>query len=237
MAGMENNILYGGGFKLEISSPADILNMQRNSTDVSNLNGTGSPEGVVSANPSSFYHDHTGGNVYKKASGTGNTGWVNLADAPPKVWFASNASTQVDNVVGLTGNLYTVLFPNNVQSGTDYDPLTGVFTCSSANKYQINSGVGFLGLDNTNTDVNVSFVYFNVGSGVTQKFRFANLPALSITDSNTAGMVNGSIMLPFSVGDTMRIEAEVKGVSNNVGILGQYNIVPELYTYFSIFSI
>lgn len=52
--------------------------MQEGATDVSRINHTGNPEGVVSANPSSLSHDPVSGNIYAKATGTGNTGWVLL---------------------------------------------------------------------------------------------------------------------------------------------------------------
>lgn len=41
--------------------------------------GTGSPEGVVTANPGALYTNKSGGastTLYVKESGTGNTGWV-----------------------------------------------------------------------------------------------------------------------------------------------------------------
>ena len=43
------------------------------------LSGTGSPEGVVEAEPKRLYMDDTGtaGNIlYVKKSGTGDTGWI-----------------------------------------------------------------------------------------------------------------------------------------------------------------
>ncbi len=43
------------------------------------LSGTGSPEGVVEAEPTRLYMDDSGtaGNIlYVKKSGTGNTGWI-----------------------------------------------------------------------------------------------------------------------------------------------------------------
>lgn len=43
------------------------------------LSGTGSPEGVLDANPKSLYMDETGtaGNIlYIKQTGVSNTGWV-----------------------------------------------------------------------------------------------------------------------------------------------------------------
>lgn len=41
----------------------------------SGLNGSGSPEGVVTASPGASYLDTTNHQVYWKNSGTGNTGW------------------------------------------------------------------------------------------------------------------------------------------------------------------
>lgn len=38
--------------------------------------GTGSPEGVVTANPGSFYVDSLTGDKYAKRTGVGNTGWA-----------------------------------------------------------------------------------------------------------------------------------------------------------------
>ncbi len=40
------------------------------------LAGTGSPEGVVTANPGATYLDTSNGFFYVKATGTGNTGWL-----------------------------------------------------------------------------------------------------------------------------------------------------------------
>jgi len=43
------------------------------------LIGTGSPEGVVAANPTQLYMDDAGASgsiLYIKQTGTGNTGWV-----------------------------------------------------------------------------------------------------------------------------------------------------------------
>lgn len=42
------------------------------------LSGSGSPEGVVTANPGTTYWDTTGQSLWVKDTGTGNTGWVQL---------------------------------------------------------------------------------------------------------------------------------------------------------------
>jgi hypothetical protein len=39
------------------------------------LTGTGTPEGSVAAPPGSTFHSRNG-NVYRKSTGTGDTGWV-----------------------------------------------------------------------------------------------------------------------------------------------------------------
>ncbi len=40
--------------------------------------GTGSPEGVVTAEPGTTYLDISTGNFWAKQSGSGNTGWIQL---------------------------------------------------------------------------------------------------------------------------------------------------------------
>lgn len=76
MSGLQNKIVYSEGSKITPSSAESITNMQQNSTDIADINYTGNPEGAVSANPGSFCRDPVSGNIYSKASGTGNTGWI-----------------------------------------------------------------------------------------------------------------------------------------------------------------
>ena len=75
MAGIQNTTIFSKGERLQASAAQDIAEMQTDATDVSRINHTGNPEGVVSANPSSLCHDPVSGIVYIKYSGTGNTGW------------------------------------------------------------------------------------------------------------------------------------------------------------------
>ncbi len=44
----------------------------------SGLNGSGSPEGVVTANPGTTYFDTASAIFWVKQTGTGNTGWYQL---------------------------------------------------------------------------------------------------------------------------------------------------------------
>jgi len=78
MAGIQNTIIFSQGERLQASNAQDIAEMQTEATDVSRINHTGDPEGVVSANPSSLSHDPVSGSIYQKQSGTGNTGWAEI---------------------------------------------------------------------------------------------------------------------------------------------------------------
>ena len=106
MPGSDNNVQYSQGYRLEASSAQDIMLMQKTATDVSIINGTGSPEGAVSANPSSEFHDRVSGNVWTKQTGTGNTGWVMGGSGSGDV-VGPASSTDLDLAVfdGVTGKL------------------------------------------------------------------------------------------------------------------------------------
>ncbi len=102
MAGIENSIVFGEGFKLQPSSARAISDMQRTSVDISRVNHTGSPEGVVSANPSSFSHDPVSGIIYVKQSGTGNTGWAALSTTTGTVTSVSGTANRITSTGGAT---------------------------------------------------------------------------------------------------------------------------------------
>ncbi len=100
MAGIENSIVFGGGFKLSPSSSRDISDMQRTSVDVSNVNHTGTPEGSISANPSSLSHDPVSGVIYVKATGTGTTGWAALSTASSTVTSVTGTPNRITSTGG-----------------------------------------------------------------------------------------------------------------------------------------
>lgn len=81
MAGFDNEVLYVNGERLEPSQALSIILMQQAATDVARINYTGDPEGNVAANPSSLCHDPSSGLIYRKVSGTGNTGWEQIPDS------------------------------------------------------------------------------------------------------------------------------------------------------------
>ncbi len=79
MAGIDNDVNFGLGYRLQATSSTQYPLMQQLSTDIGEYNNAGTPESVVSANPGSLCHDRTNGVIYIKKSGTGNTGWQLVA--------------------------------------------------------------------------------------------------------------------------------------------------------------
>lgn len=75
MAGFDNDNMNARGMRLEPSTSQDYTIMQKNN-GVGFISGTGSPEGVVNANPASAFYSRDTGNWWRKETGTGNTGWV-----------------------------------------------------------------------------------------------------------------------------------------------------------------
>lgn len=79
MAGFDNDVLNSRGDRLEVSNTQDIQIMQKGINTISRINYSGDPNGAVSANPASLSHDPITGDVWRKTSGTGNTGWQKMA--------------------------------------------------------------------------------------------------------------------------------------------------------------
>lgn len=75
MAGFDNDVMNSIGIRLEAST-AQAIGIMQQTNSVSLINGTGDPEGAVSANPASEFFARDTGLQYRKATGTGNTGWV-----------------------------------------------------------------------------------------------------------------------------------------------------------------
>jgi len=225
MAGIENNIVYGGGFKLQPSSARDISDMQRTAVDVSRINHTGDPEGVVSANPSSLSHDPTTGALYLKASGTGNTGWVQVpTSAATTCLFSAYRSSTASDVTG-DGTVYTIPFDTAlVNLGSAYNTGTGVFTAPTNGNYLFQSTVNVSDLLITHAE---GIFAFN-GSAFESRFARYNMGAMA-----TAGIfsASGSLVVPLTAGQTMSVFAFATGGTKVVDVVGAAS--PAIYTNFS----
>ncbi len=100
MAGFDNEVMFALGERLQASTAQAITLMQQTATDVSRVNFSGNPNGTVAANPSSLSHDPTSGNLWLKATGTGNTGWVLLT--------AGGVTLTADDTNSLTGTAFNL---------------------------------------------------------------------------------------------------------------------------------
>jgi hypothetical protein len=193
MAGFENNVVYGAGFKLQTSSARDISDMQRTASDVSNINYVGDPEGVISANPSSLCHDPVSGILYRKNSGTGNTGWVVVGAASASTMFSLAMTTDQTVPEGSFQNISydTVLIDTASAWGAPFYvvPTTGNWllnvNCTAISTAGFTALGVYMGLDPTN--------FKWIGS--------AN-PTVGSPLSATA---NGSILVPLTQGDLLKV--------------------------------
>lgn len=86
MSGFDNEVMYAIGNRLEQSTAQAISIMQKTVNDVSIINYGGNPETAVAANPASMSHDVGSGTIYGKSSGTGNTGWSEIAYTSTGSW-------------------------------------------------------------------------------------------------------------------------------------------------------
>ncbi len=99
----------------------DILRFRGGPTMTS---GSGAPEGSVTASPGSVFL-RTNGAVYRKVTGTGNTGWGDIFDRTlRRGWATSNAANLQPSIVG---------FPSVTTSGamTDASDANSVYTSFS----------------------------------------------------------------------------------------------------------
>lgn len=216
MAGIENNILFGGGFKLQTSSVRDISDMQRLSTDVSTVNYPGDPNGNVAANPSSISHDPTTGNVYFKTSGTGNTGWTLVpmsGGGGVTEYFSSYLGSPTAFLTGDNTIVPLVCDGIITNSSSSYNPATGVYTAPSAGQYAFQHTVCFNGGD----ALTINYLTLWNGSGYsTRGFQISPVPQ----SSGDTIIFSAAIFCQLGMGDTMAVSALSGGTNKNVRLYG-----------------
>lgn len=118
MGGFINDVQVTGGVRINESvDPSQSWNVMQRSSGVGLINGTGDPEGVVSANPASMFFSRDTGAWYRKASGTGNVGWVIDED----LYF----TPYIVDAAGGPGSSFTTIQSAIDQVNTDYSGSTG----------------------------------------------------------------------------------------------------------------
>jgi hypothetical protein len=219
MAGIENNIVFGGGFKLQTSSARDISDMQRLSTDISTVNYPGDPNGNVSANPSSISHDRTTGNLYVKSTGTGNTGWTLIPTSGGGGVAGTNAflaylSGSTGNVTG-DGTFVTPPFDTTtINNGSNFDTTNFWYLVPDTGIYQFMINAIFSNTGGTNTGL---FLVLANSSGQSYFLSYNQIYNLA----GGSGTSNGSIIIPCTAGDIISVQLAVTGnATKNVAIAG-----------------
>lgn len=121
MAGSKNNTHYSAGYNLYPVTAPDIVTLQLKTDATQIINVSGSPENNEAANVGSIALDRTNGDAYLKVTGTGNTGWQQIAtgtDVPETFVGDTGSATPaagILNVLG-AGSLTTVASGNTVET-------------------------------------------------------------------------------------------------------------------------
>ncbi len=166
MAGIENKIIYGQGFKLQPSGADDIARMQNTDT-ASFVNFDATPEAAVSANIGSLCIDRIAGNLYIKQTGTGNTGWNLLGSGIVTINGDSGTATGTTlTIYASNADLHcgsSVMFENSgtvctlTVSDANFNTLIGVGCGKSGGTGFNNTGFGRACLSNiTSADSNTA---------------------------------------------------------------------------------
>jgi len=112
MAGFSNDIMYAARCILQQLASGQWMSMDDGTNTFGFYNNHGTPEGVVTANPSSWCCDSTNGDIYIKKTGSGNTGWVIIATG------SSDISIR-PYIVGPTNSDFTQIGPAITQALAD----------------------------------------------------------------------------------------------------------------------
>lgn len=166
--------------------------------------GTGSPEGVVSANPGSLFLSSSGEH-YKKASGTGNTGWVAQSSSAPVFVHATSSVQQT--CTGSNGET-TLQFATEIQD-TANAWATDTFTAPSAGYYSVHARmytVQFVWTQDTRAELRI-FV-----NGTIARRGMSNPTQVASNTGFQCSTVDADLSL--NAGDTVQIKAFNSSGSN-----------------------
>lgn len=114
---------------------ASPLSFHTTATGVRFMSGSGSPQGVVTAPPGSFYTNTSGGSgttCYEKQSGTGNTGWVAIASGGGGSGDVVGPASSVDGEIVLFNSTTGKLIKRATGTGP-VKVTSGVFSTGNIN--------------------------------------------------------------------------------------------------------
>lgn len=164
--------------------------------------GTGSPEGVVTANIGSIYTSTDTGNFYIKKSGTSNTGWLLLA--PNSMVDYINTSRITANQTMTSGN--DMIFNKIVSGNIPYDTSTGIYTLTAGKTYQLTVTPYFSDFtDTTNGYIQYSWVDATTSNRLDASVNGVVVPAVSAINEHDPG--TSSVIYTPSSNQTVKIRS------------------------------
>lgn len=138
--------------------------------------------------------------------------------------FVAYRSSAVTNVTG-DGTSYDVIFDSTVSNvGSAYSTGTGVFTAPATGIYSFSTTV----TSNNYTAAFSSLQCLFQGSVNQYSFDISNPGIIFNVSGNVTS--TGSIVIPMTAGDTMKIRLNVSGSTKTIGVYGQ--ALTGVYTYF-----
>lgn len=177
---------------------------------------------------------------YASADGTYSGGAATITNASPSFKISSSAASaflavRTSDVADVTGDgtVYTVLFDNDSTSGAfdvagNYDPSTGIFTCTQAGIYQVHTRVTWLELGALHDKGALGIERRDSGGTLLQyAYRLLNPSAVRAT-ANGYYTQEVTELIKCAEGDTLRVITAVSGSTKTVDIEGS-----DLMTTFS----
>lgn len=179
---------------------------------------------------------NTSGNLYSTsiASSTAlaadSNGVLVAATAPytPSV-FSARVNTPVTNVTG-DGTNYTVIFNTAaINTGSNYDTATGIYTAPATGSYSFQYGIFFTSIGGAHTGLTL----YIQGTSTWGGNPILNPAPIALAGSGNISL-NGSITLALTSGNTVSIGALISGGAKTVGVYGDATTA---YSYFSGFRV
>ncbi len=112
------------------------LNDTTNAKSIGIFTGSGSPEGIVSANPASLYADSFNGKIYKKGSGNSSVGWLELS--------SGSGSADMAKMYRGSAQSITSAAPNKIAFDTEEYDVGGIADFSSNDRFNIHKSGKYL---------------------------------------------------------------------------------------------
>jgi hypothetical protein len=208
----------GAAVDVGVNCNCNFQNNVVDSTAANALTGAGS---INYAN-NSFVNTST----ITTANESANTLRYGIARSTKQPCFAYYANAQ-NNVVGLTGTIYTVQFANLIVDQASNFTANTTFTAPVSGNYQFNVTITIQPVIATNSDIIVNLV---TTTGTYQLSSISPAKVYEVLTTLDSLTVTGSVLTAMSASNTATVTVEVGGAANNVNI---FNDVNSRKTYFS----